>query len=248
MKILGIIPARYASSRFPGKALVKINGKPMIQRVYEQSVRATSLSDLIVATDDKRIEKEVLDFGGKVKLTSTIHKSGTERCREVIDKLQADGNIFDIIINIQGDEPYINPKQIDQVASCFKSTDVQIATLIKKITTPEDLFNPNVNKVIINKNHQAIYFSRQAIPFIQNSDKQEWVRKHDFYKHIGIYAYRTNILKEITKLNITPLEKAESLEQLRWLENGYKITVSETDIESYAVDMPDDLLKFFNKT
>jgi len=248
MKILGIIPARYASSRFPGKPLAKINGKPMIQRVYEQSVRATSLSDLIVATDDKRIEKKVLDFGGKVILTSTTHKSGTERCREVIDELQADGNIFDIIINIQGDEPYISPKQIDQVALCFKSTDVQIATLIKKITTPEDLFNPNVNKVIINKNQQAIYFSRQAIPFIQNSDKQEWVRKHDFYKHIGIYAYRTNILKEITKLNITPLEKVESLEQLRWLENGYKITVSETDMESYAVDTPDDLLKFLNKT
>jgi len=248
MKILGIIPARYASSRFPGKPLAKINGKPMIQRVYEQSVKATSLSDLIVATDDKRIEKKVLDFGGKVMLTSTTHKSGTERCMEVIDELQADGNIFDVIINIQGDEPYINPKQIDQVASCFKSTDVQIATLIKKITTPEELFNPNVNKVIINKNHQAIYFRRQAIPFIQNSDKQGWIRKHDFYKHIGIYAYRTNILKEITKLDITPLEKAESLEQLRWLENGYKITVSETDMESYAVDTPDDLLKFLNKT
>ena len=248
MNILGIIPARYASSRFPGKPLTMINGKPMIRRVYEQAKKADSLSEVIVATDDDRIKKAVLEFDGNVIMTSTEHKSGTERCREVLEKSKSAGKNYDVIVNIQGDEPYIVPKQIDLVVSCFNKPEVQIATLAKKINSEEELFNPNVNKVIINKFDEAIYFSRQTIPFIQNVEKNNWLTSFNFYKHIGIYAYRADVLIEITELEITALEKAESLEQLRWIENGYKIKVIITELESHAVDIPDDLLKFMNKS
>ena len=248
MKILGIIPARYASTRFPGKPLTVINGKPMIQRVYEQAKKATSLTEVVVATDDERIKMAVLEFGGKVVMTSAKHKSGTERCREVLEKFRSTGKNFDIVVNIQGDEPYIAPQQIDLVVSCFDNSEVQIATLAKKINSKEELFNPNVNKVIINKFDNAVYFSRQTIPFIQNTEKNNWLTSYNFYKHIGIYAYRADVLIEITELEITSLEKAESLEQLRWIENDYKIKVIKTELESYAVDTPDDLLKFMNKS
>lgn len=240
MKIIGIIPARYASTRFPAKPLIDIGGKSMIQRVYVQSKKAKSLTDVVVATDDERIATHVKKFGGNVVMTSESHQSGTDRCFEAINAFCKDA---DVVINIQGDEPFIQPEQIDLVASCFASADVQIATLVKKITTDEELFNVNIPKVLLNKNKEAILFSRQTIPHIRGKEMQEWLKNYTFYKHIGIYAYRTKVLAEITALKQSPLELAESLEQLRWLENGYKIKVEITDFESVAVDTPEDLKK-----
>lgn len=240
MKIIGIIPARYASTRFPAKPLVDIEGKSMIQRVYEQATKAKMISAVVVATDDNRIAEHVMSFGGNVVMTSESHQSGTDRCFEAINLFSKDA---DVVINIQGDEPFIHPEQIDLVASCFASADVQIATLVKKVTTEEELFNVNTPKVILNKNKEAILFSRQTIPHIRGEEMHDWLKNHTFYKHIGIYAYRTKVLAEITALKQSPLELAESLEQLRWLENGYKIKVEITDFESVAVDTPDDLKK-----
>jgi len=246
MKVLGIIPARYASSRFPGKPLTEINGKSMIQRVYEQASKSDSLNKVIVATDDDRIKNAVEAFNGDVVLTSENHKSGTDRCKEVIESLSLENQFFDVVVNVQGDEPYINPNQINQVVSCFADLDVEIATLAKRITAHDELFNSNINKVIFDKAKNAIYFSRHPIPFQQNEPTENWLNKFDYFKHIGIYAYRTEILKKITMLQRSNLEIAESLEQLRWLENGYKIRVMETDYESIAVDTPEDLSKFLN--
>jgi 3-deoxy-manno-octulosonate cytidylyltransferase (CMP-KDO synthetase) len=241
MKIIGIIPARFASTRFPGKPLIEIEGRSMLQRVYEQAKKSKLLNDVIVATDDNRIEAHVKKFGGKVVMTSSKHKSGTDRCAEAIKR---SGNKFDVAINIQGDEPFIKPQQIDLVCACFRSKNVEIATLIKKINGPEELLNANIPKVIINKNKQAIYFSRTAIPFYRNSgDADEWLKKHIYYKHIGIYGYKTAVLKEITQLKQSSLELAESLEQLRWIENGYKIFTAVTTHESLAIDTPKDLKK-----
>ena len=246
-KILGVIPARWGSTRFPGKPLAIINGKPMIQHVYEQVTKSKHLKEVVVATDDNRIMKAVNDFDGKAIMTGLHHRTGTERCSEVVELFESQGKYFDIAVNIQGDEPYINSNQIEQLVSCFADDDVQIATLIKKINTDKDLFNPNVVKVLYNTRGDAIYFSREALPYIRNSIKEDWIKKHNYYKHIGIYAYRVNILKEIIKLNESELEIAESLEQLRWLENDFKITVRETEFESIAVDTPEDLSKFLNK-
>ncbi len=240
MNIVGIIPSRYASTRFPGKPLVDIAGKSMIQRVYEQAKKAKSLSEVFVATDDARIQEHVISFGGKVVMTSETHQSGTDRCFEAVNKIQG---ITDVIINIQGDEPFIHPEQIDLVASCFNSSDTGIATLAMKMKTSIDLFNPNIPKVIINKNKEAICFSRQAIPHIRGVEQSEWMNRFTFYKHIGIYAYRVEVLKEITSLQQSSLELAETLEQLRWIENGYKIKVEVTDFESVAIDAPEDLNK-----
>ncbi|MCK4406675.1 MAG: 3-deoxy-manno-octulosonate cytidylyltransferase [Bacteroidales bacterium] len=250
MNFIGIIPARYSSSRFPGKPLVMINGKSMIQRVYEQAEKADVLSDIIVATDDERINNHVKNFNGKVMMTSPHHQSGTERCNEVIEHLKksSPGNILDVVINIQGDEPLIDPVQIKKVASCFTNKNIQIATLLKKISSNEELFNFNIVKSVFDKNNQAIYFSRQPIPFLSGKKNSEWLNFCSYYKHIGVYAYRADILKEITNLKPSPLEIAESLEQLRWIENGYKINIALTDIESYAVDSPEDLKKIINKT
>lgn len=250
MNFIGIIPARYSSSRFPGKPLVMINGKSMIQRVYEQAEKADVLSDIIVATDDERINNHVKNFNGKVMMTSPNHQSGTERCNEVIEYLKksSPGKKLDIVINIQGDEPLIDPVQIKKVASCFTNKNIQIATLLKKISSNEELFNFNIVKSVFDKNNQAIYFSRQPIPFLSGKKNSEWLNFCNYYKHIGVYAYRTDILKEITNLKPSPMEIAESLEQLRWIENGYKINIALTDIESYAVDSPEDLKKFINKT
>ncbi|MCD4747530.1 MAG: 3-deoxy-manno-octulosonate cytidylyltransferase [Bacteroidales bacterium] len=249
MNFLGIIPARYASTRFPGKPLVMINGKSMIQRVYEQVSKASILSDIIIATDDKKIEEHVGNFGAKVIMTSPHHNSGTERCNEVIEilKKKFPEKIIDVVINIQGDEPYINPKQIEEVASCFINKEVQIASLLKEISSKEELFNHNVVKVVINNKKQAIYFSRFPIPFFRGKEEDNCLNKHIFYKHIGIYAYRTEILNIISKLEQSSLEIAESLEQLRWIENGYKINIEFTKFESYSIDTPDDLLKLTNK-
>lgn len=240
MKIVGIIPARYASTRFPGKPLVDIGGKSMIQRVYEQAKKSASLSDVVVATDDEKISSHVKSFGGNIVMTGTEHQSGTDRCFEAIRKFDASA---DVVINIQGDEPFIRPEQIDLVASCFGDQGVQIATLVKKITNDAELFNVNTPKVLLNNKKEAIYFSRQTIPHIRGKEPSEWLGLFTFYKHIGIYAYRSAVLAEITALKQSPLELAEALEQLRWIENGYKLKVEITDFESVAVDAPEDLKK-----
>lgn len=240
MKVIGIIPARYASTRFPAKPLVDIAGKSMIERVYVQAQKAKSLNDVVVATDDERIAEHVKSFGGNVVMTNESHQSGTDRCFEAINAFCQDA---DVVINIQGDEPFIRPEQIDLVASCFDSNGIQISTLVKKINSNEELFNVNIPKVILNKNNEAVFFSRQTIPYIRGKEEAEWLKNHTFYKHIGIYAYRTWVLAEITALKQSSLEIAEALEQLRWIENGYKIKVEITDFESVAIDTPDDLKK-----
>lgn len=245
MKTAGIIPARFGSSRFPGKPLADIGGKPMIQRVYEQAQKSGILEKVIVATDDQRIMDCVKSFGGEAVLTSTSHSSGTSRCNEVADQLDSS---FGLIINIQGDEPYIHPGQIEQVVSLFSNKEVNIATLRKKIFTTRELFDPNVVKVITDKYGRAICFSRQPIPYYRGKDESEWVKSTDFFKHIGIYGYRINILREIVMLPEAPPEKAESLEQMRWMWNGYSIMTGETTHESVAIDTPSDLSKITNKT
>ncbi len=242
MKFIGIIPARYASTRFPAKPLALLGGKPVIQRVYEQVAQV--LDDVYVATDDERIEQAVLDFGGKVVMTSTEHRSGTDRCFEAYTKV---GKAFDVVINIQGDEPFIQKSQIEALKSCFlTSSTTDIATLVKPYTsqnTLADLENPNSPKVVLSLDKRALYFSRSVVPYLRNVEKTEWLANHRFYKHIGLYAYKTEVLKEITALKQTPLELVESLEQLRWLENGYVIRVAETNIETIGIDTPEDLAK-----
>ena len=237
MEILGIIPARYASSRFPGKPLVDIAGKSMIQRVYEQAKKCKDLTEVIVATDDKRIFDHVVGFHGMVVMTSADHQSGTDRCAEVA----LNHPEYDVVVNIQGDEPSIEPEQISKLAVCFNNPDTQIATLIKKVQNEQELFNPNSPKVVINNRSEAIYFSRVPLPYIRGQEQQNWLQQHTYFKHIGIYGYRADILQQITRLPVSPLEKAESLEQLRWIENGYQIKVAETEFETFAVDTPEDL-------
>lgn len=244
MTIYGIIPARYASTRFPGKPLADINGKSMIRLVYEQASKSALLNKVIVATDDQRIFDHVTAFGGQVMMTATNHQSGTSRCFEVVQKIN--GSSPDIVINIQGDEPFINPQQIDKLARLFANESIQIATLIKKITTQEELFNPNVVKVVTGNDNKAIYFSRSPIPYLRGVDQQNWLEKATFFKHIGIYAYRRNVLAEIVAFAPAKLEISESLEQLRWIENGIVIHTAETDLEGFAVDTPEDLAKIIN--
>lgn len=239
MKILGIIPARYASTRFPGKPLVDIYGKTMIQRVYEQSIKTKGLAHVVVATDDERIAEEVTNFGGQYVMTANTHQSGTDRCAEVAEKMPE----YDIIINIQGDEPYISPEQIELLSTCFSDDKTQLATLIKEITTDEELFNVNIPKVVINAQKEALYFSRQTIPYLRNTEKENWLKAHQFYKHIGIYGYRRDVLLALTKLKPSTLEITESLEQLRWLENGFTIKTKVTHLETIAIDTPEDLKK-----
>jgi 3-deoxy-manno-octulosonate cytidylyltransferase (CMP-KDO synthetase) len=242
MKFLGIIPSRYASTRFPGKPLFDMDGKTMIQRVYEQ-VQST-VDRLYVATDDERIAEAVRKFGGNVILTSEKHNSGTDRCYEAYCKAGGD---FDIVINIQGDEPFIQPEQIELIKSCFSAPDTQIATLVKPFDKDDDfeqtLFNPNTPKVVLNNRNEAMYFSRSIIPYVRGKAHTEWLRVHTFYKHIGLYAYRAGVLKEITALPQSSLEIAESLEQLRWLQNGYKIKAGITNRETIGIDTPDDMEK-----
>ncbi len=238
----GIIPARYASSRFPGKPLAMIGDKPMIRRVYEQACKSISL--VYVATDDERIYNAVAGFGGNAVMTSTGHMSGTDRCAEAVDLVEIEtGQKIDIVVNIQGDEPFIKPEQLDMLISCFSDPGVEIATLIRKAGPEEDLFNPNHPKVIIDSEKNAIYFSRSVIPFIRDFDRSEWSLRHIYYKHIGLYAYRTGVLKKITGLERSPLEMAESLEQNRWIENGFRIRTAVTPWESIGIDTPDDLEK-----
>lgn len=239
MKFVGIIPARYASTRFPGKPLADILGKPMIQHVYERASQV--LESVVVATDDQRIFDVVESFGGRVVMTSERHKTGTDRCYEAFTKLSEP---YDVVINIQGDEPYIAMEQIKILKSCFNSADVQLATLVKtfdKNATFAELQNPNTPKVVINQQQEAIYFSRSVVPYLRGVKPDQWLLNQTFYKHIGIYAYRADILAQITKMDQTPLEKAESLEQLRWIEHGLHIKVAITEADNVSIDTPEDL-------
>ncbi len=241
MRFVGIIPARFASSRFPGKPLVDIGGKSMIQRVYEQVSKV--LADVYVATDDQRIFDAVLAFGGRAIMTSDQHKSGTDRCYEAYSKLS--GN-FDVVINVQGDEPFIQPEQIETLKDCFKSSETEIATLAKRFTEKdgfEGLNNPNSPKLVVNKSDEAMYFSRSIIPFRRGAETADWISLNTYLKHVGIYAYRADVLRQLTQLEQSPLEISESLEQLRWLENGFRIKVGYTDVETVGIDTPEDLEK-----
>ncbi|MEZ5103420.1 MAG: 3-deoxy-manno-octulosonate cytidylyltransferase [Draconibacterium sp.] len=246
MKFIGIIPSRYESSRFPGKPLAMLGKKPMIQWVYENVEKA--IDHVWVATDDDRILNAVKSFGGNAIETLSTHQSGTDRCAEAARKLSTEID-FDIIINVQGDEPFIKAEQIEVLKSCFNS-DADIATLIKKIDSTEELFNQNRPKVVIDKQQNALYFSRSPIPFARGYEKEDWLKHHNFWAHIGMYAYKADVLQKITKLEQGILEKTESLEQLRWLENGYKIKTAETNHQSIGIDTPEDLetaLQLLNK-
>ncbi|GAB1446188.1 MAG: 3-deoxy-manno-octulosonate cytidylyltransferase [Cyclobacteriaceae bacterium] len=237
MKIVGIIPARYASTRFPAKPLADIAGQTMIEWVYSQAKKSTQLDRVIVATDNQKIYDHVKNKGGEVCMTSEYHVSGTDRCAEALTLSNVQ---FDYAINIQGDEPFIDPRQIDLLASLLDGK-AELATLIKKITDPDALHNSNIVKVIRNAKNEAIYFSRSPLPHLRNIPKEDWFDNHAYYKHIGMYGYRSDILSKITQLTPSSLELAESLEQLRWIENGFTIKVAETDIESMGIDTPEDL-------
>ncbi|NBC82724.1 MAG: 3-deoxy-manno-octulosonate cytidylyltransferase [Bacteroidetes bacterium] len=241
MRFIGVIPARYQSSRFPGKPLADIQGKTMIQRVYEQSKKA--LKHVLVATDDERILTTVHQFGGYAVMTSFDHKSGTDRCLEALEKAEKEHGAFDGLINIQGDEPFIQPEQLQKLMGCFEDEPTDIATLVKRIEHPDTIFDPNRPKVVLNANMEAVYFSRSPIPYVRNYDKQDWLSHGTFYQHIGLYAYRSDVLKSVTKLPPSSLELAESLEQLRWIENGFRIKVAITEFESKCVDTMEDLEK-----
>lgn len=236
MKFLALIPARYASTRFPGKPLAMIGDKPMIQRVYERA--SAVFEDCYVATDDERIERAVLAFGGKVVMTSTEHRSGTDRCYEAMCKVGGD---FDVVVNIQGDEPFIAIEQLEQLKACFADKGTDIATLVKPFTADEDIFNANSPKVVLSKDGFALYFSRSVIPYLRGVESSKWQVNHVYYKHIGLYAYRSRVLREITSLPAGVLETVESLEQLRWLENGYRIKTDVTELPSFGIDTPEDL-------
>lgn len=242
MKFLGLIPARYASTRFPAKPLAMLGGMTVVERVYRQV--SAVMDDVAVATDDERIEAAVKSFGGNVVMTSTEHRSGTDRCYEALTKLGKDN--YDVVLNIQGDEPFIQRSQLESVMACFEDVATDIATLVKPFT-PEDgweaLSNPNSPKVVVGRNMDALYFSRSVIPYLRGAETNEWLSRHTYYKHIGLYAYRSNVLAEITRLPQSSLELAESLEQLRWLENGYKIKVGITDVETIGIDTPEDLMR-----
>lgn len=239
MKILGIIPARYASTRFPGKPLIDILGKSMLQRVYEQASKSKELTSVIIATDDERIASHAQSFGAKVVITKAEHPSGTDRCFEAYKNT---GEEFDYIINIQGDEPFIDPSQIDLLANICNG-NTELATLMIKCNSHDVLFDKGEVKITLNTNSEALYFSRMVIPFIKGVDEKEWHKHFNYFRHVGMYAYRKDVLEKVTKLQPSSLEKAESLEQLRWLENGFKIKCAETLHDSHCIDTPEDVEK-----
>ena len=240
MKFIALIPARYASTRFPGKPLAMIHGKPMIQRVFERVHE--QFEYCYVATDDSRIEAAVRDFGGAVVMTSEHHRSGTDRCAEALEKVEQQlGLTFDVVVNVQGDEPFISEEHLVKIRAAFECPETQIATLVKKFRPDEDIFNSNSPKVVVSASGFALYFSRSVIPYLRGQEEKDWQSAHVYFKHIGLYAYRSEVLRAITALPAGVLEKAESLEQLRWLENGYKIKVEETTTETVAIDTPADL-------
>lgn len=238
---IAIIPARYASTRFPAKPLARLGGKPVIQRVYEQV--AGVLDEAVVATDDERIYEAVRAFGGRVEMTSTAHRSGTDRCWEAYCK---QGRTYDVVVNVQGDEPFIRREQLEALKGCFDKPQTDIATLVKPFAEADGLAaleNPNSPKVVVDAQGQALYFSRSVIPYLRGVPREEWLSRHTFYKHIGIYAFRTEVLRAVTALPQSPLELAESLEQLRWLENGYRIGVGISQVETVGIDTPEDLAR-----
>lgn len=239
MKFTAIIPARYASTRFPAKPLAMLGGKPVIQRVYEQVSKV--FSDLYVATDDERIFNAVQSFGGNAIMTRSDHKSGTDRCYEAFCK---SGSKADVVVNVQGDEPFIQPSQLETIKSLFNSPETDIATLVKPF--PEGcpfqvVDNPNSPKVVVDDNWNALYFSRSVIPYLRGVPQEEWTSRQTYYKHIGLYAFRADVLRQVTELSQAPLEKAESLEQLRWLSAGYRIKTGTTQVETIGIDTPEDL-------
>lgn len=239
MKVVGIIPSRYASTRFPGKPLAMIKGKTMIQRVCEQAWKS-KLDAVVVATDDMRIADEVLSFGGQYVLTDPRHRSGTDRCCEALDMLETQ---FDAVVNIQGDEPFIDPKEINLLVDLISRDDTQLASLVKKLDDEEDLFGSTKVKVVLDKDGNALYFSRSPIPFMRNVDKAKWLQKGTFYQHIGVYAYKADTLRQIARMQPTALEMVESLEQLRWLENGLSIRMAIVKTDNIAIDTTADLAK-----
>ena len=239
MKVVGIIPARYGSSRFPGKPLAMIKGKTMIQRVCEQAWKS-KLDAVVVATDDIRIADEVLQFGGKYVMTDPRHQSGTDRCCEALEILEEQ---YDAVINIQGDEPFIDPKHIDLLVDMISRDDTKLASLVKRIDNEEELFSSNKVKVVMDKSGNALYFSRNPIPYMRNVAREKWLKKGRFFQHLGIYAYKAEALRQIATMQPSALELAESLEQLRWLENGLAIRMAVVEAGSLAIDSPDDLAK-----
>ena len=241
MKPLVIIPARYASTRFPAKPLALLGGMPIIEHVYRQASKA--VKDVVVATDDERIKSVVEGFGGRAVMTSTEHQSGTDRCYEALQNV---GEQYDIVINVQGDEPFIQPEQITALIECFSDAATDIATMVKPFAEEdgiEALENPNSPKVVVSRSMKAIYFSRSVIPYMRGVEREEWLKHHTYYKHLGIYAFRSKVLAEITALPQSSLELSEKLEQLRWLENGYVIGVATTNIETIGIDTPEDLAR-----
>jgi 3-deoxy-manno-octulosonate cytidylyltransferase (CMP-KDO synthetase) len=239
MKVVGIIPSRYASTRFPGKPLAMIKGKTMIQRVCEQAWKS-KLDAVVVATDDMRIADEVLSFGGQYVLTDPRHRSGTDRCCEALDMLETQ---FDAVVNIQGDEPFIDPKEINLLVDMISRDDTQLASLVKKLDDEKDLFGSTKVKVVLDKDGNAMYFSRSPIPFMRNVDRAKWLQKGTFYQHIGVYAYKADTLRQIARMQPTALEMVESLEQLRWLENGLSIRMAIVETDNIAIDTTADLAK-----
>ena len=236
MKFIGIIPARYASTRFPGKPLAMLGGRTVIQRVYEQATAI--LDEAYVATDDERIFQAVEQFGGRAIMTRADHKSGTDRIEEAAEKI---GTQADVIINIQGDEPFIQKSQIETLMHLFDEPSTQIGTLGKRFESIEAAMNPNSPKIVTDKRGFALYFSRSIIPYVRGKEQSEWLQHFPYLKHLGLYAYRREVLQEVTQLPQSPLEIAESLEQLRWLENGYRIRVGLTNVETVGIDTPEDL-------
>ena len=242
LKVFGIIPARYASSRFPGKPLALIEGRTMVEWVYQHALEA--FDTVAVATDDERIVREVQRFGGRAVMTSPEHRNGTGRCAEALALMQNEtGEKADVVVNIQGDEPFIAPVLLSQLANCFENRNTQIATVVKPFDTIADLTNPNHVKAVITAAGRAVYFSRSPVPYIRGVAQNDWLNRHTFYRHLGLYAYRADTLARLTQLPPSPLEIAESLEQNRWLENDYYISVIQTQDESIAIDTPEDLEK-----
>jgi 3-deoxy-manno-octulosonate cytidylyltransferase (CMP-KDO synthetase) len=247
-QIIGIIPARYGSSRFPGKPLVDINGRSMILRVCDQARKAGVLQEILVATDDNRIFDHVLEGGYRCVMTSPDHRSGTDRCLEALDAFSSRENLkFDYVINIQGDEPFLPPEHIRQVAGLLMEEDARIASLVRLIDSQDQLFDPNVVKAVFGNDYQALYFSRHPLPYLRNVEESGWLARKAHYKHIGIYGFQVDILRQVCQLPVGRLEEMESLEQLRWLEAGYSIQLGVTDLENISIDTPGDLLKISNK-
>jgi 3-deoxy-manno-octulosonate cytidylyltransferase (CMP-KDO synthetase) len=238
--IVGIIPARYASSRFPGKPLIDIEGMTMIRRVYEQAKKSTALNRIVVATDDERIREHVFSFGGEAVMTAGYHPSGTDRCWEALQQIEPS---YDYVINIQGDEPFIDPAQINALAGVLQDGSVEIATLMIPVNNSTVLFDPGEAKIVVNDKMEALYFSRGVIPYFKGIDPTEWHLHHQYFRHVGMYAYRSDILAQITKLGVSSLERAESLEQLRWIQHGFTIQCAITSIESHCIDSPEDIVK-----